>query len=151
MTTTTDRIEKTIELKAAPARVWKALSDSKEFSTWFQMAIDGPFEAGRTLAATITSAGKYEGFQFPMRIERVEPETYLSYRWHPYPMGSADYANEPMTLVEFRIETISGGTRLHLVESGFDAIPAARRGEAFRMNDGGWTEQMKRVARHVGG
>jgi hypothetical protein len=51
--------------------------------------------------------------------------------------------------VEFRLEEVAGGTRLTVVESGFDAIPLARRAEAFRMNEGGWEAQLKNIERHV--
>ena len=49
----------------------------------------------------------------------------------------------------FELADAPGGTLLKLVESGFDAIPAARRAEAFRMNSGGWDAQMQNIARHV--
>ena len=64
-------------------------------------------------------------------------------------MPNADYSAEPTTLVEFRLEEVAGGTRLTVVESGFDRIPASRRDEAFRMNEGGWEEQMKNVEQYV--
>ena len=70
-------------------------------------------------------------------IERIEPERYFAYRWHPYAIDPAvDYAHEPMTLVEFRLDEADGGTLLTIVESGFDQVPLARREKAFRMNDG---------------
>jgi hypothetical protein len=53
-----------------------------------------------------------------------------------------DYSKEPTTLVEFTLEEVEGGTLLKLVESGFDAIPLARRADALKANEGGWTEQM---------
>jgi uncharacterized protein YndB with AHSA1/START domain len=151
-TSSTDRIEKTIDLKAPIARVWKAIADSEQFGAWFEMKLDGPFEAGRALSGAITSKGKYEGFRLSMLVERVEPETYFSYRWHPYAVDRArDYSSEPMTLVEFRLAPTKSGTRLSIVESGFDRIPLERRADAFRMNDAGWTEQGRRVARYAEG
>jgi hypothetical protein len=84
------------------------------------------------------------------RVERMEAEALFSYRWHPYPMDlKRDYAKEPMTLVEFRLQGADGGTLLSVVESGFDKLPADRRDEAFRMNEGGWTAQMTSIQRHV--
>ena len=56
-----------------------------------------------------------------------------------------DYSSETPTLVEFRLEKTPSGTLLLLTESGFDKIPSDRGLEAFRMNDGGWTEQMKNI------
>jgi uncharacterized protein YndB with AHSA1/START domain len=60
-----------------------------------------------------------------------------------------DYSGEPPTLVEFRLEKSARGTLLSVTESGFERIPEHRRDEAMRMNDGGWTEQMKNIEQHV--
>ena len=85
-----------------------------------------------------------------MQIDRIEPERYFSYRWHPYAVDpNVDYSAEPATLVEFTLEEAGGGTVLRIVESGFDRIPVARRAEAFRMNENGWTGQIKNIERHV--
>lgn len=74
----------------------------------------------------------------------------VSFTWHPYAIDpEVDYSSEPTTLVEFRLEPKDGGTVLYLTETGFDAIPKDRRFEAFRMNESGWTQQMKNIARHV--
>jgi uncharacterized protein YndB with AHSA1/START domain len=146
-TTVTDRIEKTVILKAPRSRIWRALSDATQFGEWFKVKLDGQFKAGATIHGTITYPG-YEGLTLEMAIERIEPERLFSYRWHPGdPKG--EYGAEPMTLVEFTLEDVPGGTRLTIVESGFDKIPLARRAEAFRMNEGGWTEQIENIRRHV--
>ena len=146
---TTDRIEKRFEVKATRARVWRALSDAGEFGTWFGMRLDRDFAPGATVIGHLTLAG-YEHVALEMRIERIEPEGYFSYRWHPYAVDPAtDYSAEPMTLVEFRLDEIPGGTAVTIVESGFDRLPASRRAEAFRMNEGGWNAQSKKLASHV--
>jgi hypothetical protein len=80
----------------------------------------------------------------------MEPERLFSYNWHPYAVDPAiDYSKETPTLVEFHLETIEGGTLLTVTESGFEKIPADRRAEALRMDEGGWTAQMKNIERHV--
>jgi uncharacterized protein YndB with AHSA1/START domain len=85
-------------------------------------------------------------------VERIEPERYFSFRWIPYGIDAeADPENEPTTLVELRLEEVAEGTQLTIVESGFDRIPLARRAEAYRKNDGGWTAQAQRIAKHVAG
>ncbi len=146
----TDRIEKSIVLKAPRARVFRALTDSREFGTWFGAAFDGPFAVGRSLRGKITTKG-YEHLTIEILVERIEPGRLFWFRWHPYAVDpAADYTHEPTTLVTFTLEDAPGGTRLTVVESGFDAIPAARRAEAFRMNERGWEAQMKNVERHVG-
>lgn len=146
-TTGTDRIEKTVILKAPRSRVWRSISDAKQFGEWFKVNLDGTFTAGATIHGTITYPG-YEGLRLELVVERIEPERYFSYRWHPGDPRT-DYSAEPMTLVEFTLEDVPGGTRLTIVESGFDKIPLARRAEAFRMNEGGWTEQIENIGRYV--
>jgi uncharacterized protein YndB with AHSA1/START domain len=147
-TTTTDRIEKTVIVKAPRNRVWKAISDAQQFGRWFQVKLDGDFRAGAAVTGTITYPG-YEGLRLEMVVERIEPERLFSYRWHPGD-PKADYAAEPMTLVEFTLEDAGvAGTRLTIVESGFDKLPLSRRAEAFRMNEGGWTEQVENIDRYV--
>lgn len=147
--TVTDRIEKQFEVRAGLARVWRAISDPAEFGAWFGMTLDGPFEPGARLLGRLTLAG-YEHVTLEMEVDRVEPETYFSYRWHPYAVDPAvDYSAEPMTLVEFSLRETAEGTAVTIVESGFDNLPATRRVEAFRMNQGGWNGQSRKLAAHV--
>ena len=148
---TRERIEKRLELRAPISRVWRALTDHREFGKWFRVALDGPFVPGQVSRGHITYPG-YEHLTWEAVVKDMEPERLFSFTWHPYAVDpTVDYSNEAPTLVEFRLEKIEDGTLLILTESGFDKIPAARRAEAFRMNDGGWSEQMKNIATHVGG
>jgi uncharacterized protein YndB with AHSA1/START domain len=148
---TTDRIEKTIVLKAPRSRVWRALSNVAEFNTWFRMDFVGEFAEGATVRGRPTYPG-YEHLTIEIRIERMEPGRRLSFRWHPYEVDmSKDYSAEPTTLVEFTLEDAPDGTSLTVTESGFDSLPEGRRFEAFRENDKGWTEQMQNITRHVEG
>jgi len=144
-----DRIEKRIELKAPVSRVWRALTDYREFGEWFRVKLNGPFVPGQVSRGQITYPG-YEHLQWEAVVQRMEPERLFSFTWHHYAVDSkADYSKETPTLVEFKLEKTASGTLLVLTESGFDKIPAGRRLEAFRMNDGGWTEQMKNIEKHV--
>ena len=145
----TDRIEKKIQLKSPRSRVWRAITDSKQFGEWFLVALEGPFVAGKKVQGNITLKG-YEHLRFEAQIERIEPETLFSMRWHPYAIDpGVDYSGEATTLVEFRLKEIPEGTELTVVESGFDQIPVPRRAEAFRMNEGGWSQQVKNIERYV--
>ena len=148
-TETTDRIEKHFEVGATRSRVWRAIADSAEFGTWFGMTLDRPFAPGATVFGRLTIPG-YDHITVEIQVERLEPESYFSYRWHPYPMNPAiDYKAEPTTLVEFRLEETAGGTAIAITESGFDRLPASRRAEAFRMNKGGWDSQSRKLASYV--
>lgn len=144
-----NQIEKQIELKAPVSRVWRAITDYREFGEWFRVKLDGPFVVGQTSRGHVTYPG-YEHLKWEAVVVRIEPETLFSFTWHPYAVDqTVDYSKEPPTLVEFRLEPTPTGTLLRLTESGFENIPAARRGEAFLRNDGGWAEQMKSIERHV--
>jgi uncharacterized protein YndB with AHSA1/START domain len=168
----TDRIEKRVTLRAPVSRVWRALTDAREFESWFGVKLDGEFVAGKALKGTFgDSLDEARIIEFQKRlglspsavkmpddntvfctVERMEPERYFSFRWIPYGIdGEADPANEPTTLVEFRLEPANGGTLLVIVESGFDKVPAHRRERAFRMNDAGWAGQAENIAKHVDG
>ena len=146
---TATAIEKQTFLRAPRARVWRALTDAREFGTWFGVSLDAPIEAGRWVRGRITIPG-YQHVRLEMFVERMEPDVLFAYRWHPYAIESdVDYSKEPMTLVEFRLADAAGGTTLTLTESGFDRVPLDRRAEAFRMNEQGWTEQLENIRRHV--
>jgi uncharacterized protein YndB with AHSA1/START domain len=151
MSPTTDRIVKTTVLHAPQTRVWRALTDANQFGTWFGVKLSEPFAAGRTVKGQLTLRG-YEHATIEFAIERIDPEEYFAYRWHPYAVdATTDYSSEPMTLVEFRLRSVPEGTELTVVESGFDHIPAHRRDEAYRMNEGGWKGQLENLRRHVSG
>lgn len=144
-----DRIEKHLQLKAPVSRVWRALTDYREFGTWFCVKLAGPFVPGKEAVGQITYPG-FEHVTWRAVVQRIEPERLFSFTWHPYAVEpGVDYSAEAQTLIEFRLEPSGDGTLLILTESGFDGIPAGRRAEAFRMNDNGWTQQMENIRRHV--
>ncbi len=148
-TSTTDRIEKRIELKAPVSRVWRALTDYREFNQWFGVKLGAPFVPGASTRGNITHPG-FDHLVMEVVVQKVEPERYFSFQWHPYAVDpKVDYSKEEPTLVEFTLEPTAEGTRLVVVESGFDRLPAHRRGEAFRMNEGGWTQQLKNIEGYV--
>jgi uncharacterized protein YndB with AHSA1/START domain len=145
-----DRIEKTIELNAPVSRVWRALTDHREFGTWFQIRLDGPFVPGQVSRGQIIYPG-FEHVRWEAIVQKMEPERLFSFTWHPYAVDpKADYSGEPQSLIEFTLQKTATGTLLRVVESGFDKLPDKRRIEAFRMNEGGWSEQLGNIARHVG-
>jgi uncharacterized protein YndB with AHSA1/START domain len=144
-----DRIQKQIHLKAPRVRVWRALTDYREFSTWFGVKLESPFVPGQTSSGQISIPG-YEHIRMEATVQKLEPENYFSYTWHPYAIEpGVDYSTEPPTLVEFTLEEKGGETLLTVTESGFAKIPAHRRDKAFRMNSDGWSEQLKSIEEHV--
>jgi uncharacterized protein YndB with AHSA1/START domain len=168
--TTTDRIEKQVTLRAPLSRVWRAIAHAEEFGRWFGLTLQGAFAPGETMRGTFDAKldeqeliehQKSLGLT-PSRVkiptgdlvfctvERIEPERYFSFRWIPYGIDAeADPENEPTTLVEFQLEPVAEGTRLTIVESGFDRVPLHRRARAFRMNESGWAGQAERLQKYL--
>jgi uncharacterized protein YndB with AHSA1/START domain len=145
----TDRIEKTVELRAPVDRVWRALTDPAEFGAWFRVKIETPFVPGELARGHITHPG-YEHLVWEVRIVSMDKPHLFSFTWHPYAVDpKVDYSAEPPTLVEFRLGATAVGTHLTITESGFDAVPVHRRDEALRMNDSGWTAQAQNIKAHV--
>ena len=156
----TDRIEKSVFLKAPRSRVWRALTGAEEFGSWFGVRFPNQFAPGAQMRGTIAPTSvdpevartqkPYEGRAFEFVVDRIEPQKLFSFRWHPFAVEPEfDYSKEPMTLVVFTLEEVTGGTQLTVTETGFDKIPLARRAKAFEMNEGGWAEQMKLIEKYV--
>lgn len=155
----TDRIVKTTILAAPLDRVWAAISDADRFGAWFGMEFDGPFVAGATLTGRIRPTTvdpdvarlqePHAGTPVTLAIDRVEPMHAFAFRWHPYAVGGTDTTHEPTTLVTFELAEVPGGTSLTITESGFDRIPLERRAAAFTANEGGWTHQLRLIARYL--
>ena len=156
----TDRIEKKILLRAPRARVWRALTNSTEFATWFGMAFDGPFHPGARMNGVIVGTKvnaevaalqkPHEGKKFEITIEQMEPERLFSFRWHPHAVDpNVDYSAEPTTLVRFTLEEKPEGIVVTVTESGFDQIPLARRAEAFKANEQGWGLVIKLIEEYL--
>lgn len=146
----TDRIEKQIDLAAAPERVWRALTDHRAFGTWFGATLDTPFSVGATSRGPTRHSHGGNAIVIEIIVTVIDPPNYFAYEWRPFAVDpDRDYSQEPRTLVEFRIEPRAGGARLTVSESGFDRIPADRRAEALRMNEGGWEAQIRNIAAHL--
>ena len=159
-TAVSDRIEKEVLLRAPLSRVWQALTDAREFGQWFGVRLDGQFKAGTPISGKITPTTMdpdvakmqkpYEGMKFEIVVDRIEPKTLFSFRWHPFGVDTRiDYSKEPTTLVEFRLEERPDGVLLTVTESGFDRVPLERRAEAFKANEGGWAAQMTLIEKYL--
>lgn len=150
-TSSTDRIEKQVTLDAPRARVWRALTEVRQFNAWFGVSLETPFAPGAEVSGPIKIRG-FEHVTMTIWIEAMEPERFFSFRWHPYAIeAGVDYSSEPTTLVTFTLEDAGPGTKLTIVESGFDAIPESRRAKAFSMNSSGWNGQAENIRKYLAG
>ncbi len=157
---TPDRIERTVLLHASLHRVWGAVSDSHQFGRWFGVAFDGAFVAGKSLTGRIVPTRvdpdvarmqePHRGKAFSFEVDRIEPMTMISFRWHPYTIDpDVDYSQERMTLIRFDLTERPDGILLTISESGFAGIASPRREKAFAANDGGWAKQAELVSRYL--
>ena len=160
MNRSSDRIVKTVLLRAPLERVWRAISEAQQFGAWFGVAFEGPFVPGAPLVGRIVptqadaevakTQEAYRGAKFEIVVDRIEPMRRFCFRWHPFAVDpDVDYSKEPMTLVAFDLEKATGGTRLTITESGFDGLPASRRATAFTMNEEGWAAQATLVEKYL--
>jgi len=156
----TDRIEKKILLRAPRSRVWRALTNNREFEAWFGIKFDDPFRAGAPMRGQIVGAAvdaevakaqqEHAGIPFDITVERIEPERLFSFRWHPHAIErGVDYSHEPTTLIEFVLDDAPEGVLLTVTESGFDRIPLERRAKAFSANDQGWGIVVKLIEKYL--
>jgi uncharacterized protein YndB with AHSA1/START domain len=153
----TDRIEKSVLLRASRERVWRAVSDAGEFGTWFGVKFEGQFAPGAQMRGVIAPSHvnpaqdkaqqPYANLPFEIVIEEIKPQTLFSFRWHPYAVDpQKDFSAEPSTLVVFELKDAEGGILLKITESGFDKIPLDRRAKAFSANESGWAMQAETIA-----
>jgi uncharacterized protein YndB with AHSA1/START domain len=155
-----DQIVKQILLRAPLERVWRAISDSSEFGSWFGMKVEGPFVQGENVRASISpttvdpeiadAQRACEGMPFEVMVVTIEPEKVFAFRWHPYAIDSSvDYSAEPTTLVTFELQQEADGVMLTVTESGFDQIPIDRRAKAFTANEQGWSIQVRLIEAYL--
>lgn len=144
-----DRIQKSTLIKAPVSRVWRALTDSRQFGAWFRVKLTAPFKAGKVARGHITWPG-YEHLVWEATITAIEPEHTFAFTWHPYAIDpDKNYSKEKPTLVVFTLKAVPTGTKLIVTETGFAQLPPARYSDAMRMNTSGWTEQMKNIRAYV--
>jgi uncharacterized protein YndB with AHSA1/START domain len=145
----TDRIERQVTLDAPRSRVWRAITDVAQFNAWFGVLFTAPFAPGAEVSGKLKIRND-EHVTLRIWIEAMEPQRFFSFRWHPYAVEpGVDYSAEPTTLVSFTLEDAPGGTRLTIVESGFDAIPESRRAKAFSMNSRGWDGEVENLRKFL--
>ncbi len=143
-----DFIEKSITLNAPLSRVWRAITDSEQFGTWFKVRFGAPLQVSMPVKGQVTYPG-YEHLEMQVIHRDLFPGTYFSFTWCPYSDGAPE-GQDRETLVEFKLRSVGSQTYLTIVESGFMALPDdARRDEAFRMNAQGWDAQAKNIADYV--
>ncbi|MFD2467379.1 SRPBCC domain-containing protein [Amycolatopsis silviterrae] len=136
-----DRIERTAEFAHPPAKVWAALTTAEGLGSWF----------GDSAAIDLRPGGPAEvrwdgGYLADLTVERVEEPTVFGFAWKM--PGLPD--DEPYhTHVEFTLEPIATGTRLHVVETGFARMPAPIADNEFTGHAQGWPKELDDLAGYL--
>src|SRR6516225_2213268 len=143
------RIDRSIEIKAPPERVWRALTTAEELSAWFQVRIEGEIAPGNEVWMTSTHP-EHRGVRFQVRFVEMTPPARFVWQWHPGAVDPAiDYSKEASTTVTFTLEPAGTGTRLSVAETGFDAISLQRRAKVYQDNTQGWTTVVTWIQKYV--
>ncbi|MFJ7271030.1 SRPBCC domain-containing protein [Streptomyces sp. NPDC099050] len=140
-----DRIERDTLIEASLERVWSLVAEPG-----FWVADEG------SLAGTVAREGESvvarnsEYGEFPVRVEKVDPPTYLAYRWASAFPGQ-ELSADNSTLVEFTLSREGDKTRLRVVESGFAALAGSEelRAKALKDNTGGWPQVLDAFKKRV--
>jgi uncharacterized protein YndB with AHSA1/START domain len=141
-----DRIEREIFIAAAPERVWPLVAEPGFWATDDESIRGTAVTDGQSLVARHSEHG-----DFPMRVEKADPPTYLAYRWVSAFPGE-ELREDNSTLVEFTLTPEGDGTRLRVVESGFATLPTPDENRANVVKDhtAGWEQCLAALAARVG-
>lgn len=141
-----DTIEREVVINAPKERVFQAISDPTKIVNWFPDRVEGSLSPGEQ-----SIFGFGEGGKVFVYVEASDEPTYFSYRWLPgadYEKGyTGDVRQKPHTLVEFRLEEVAGGTRVHLKESGFASLPSEFYEACLKDNNSGWDYMLDRLVK----
>ncbi|MGN5636103.1 SRPBCC domain-containing protein [Streptomyces sp. AC154] len=129
-----DRIERETLIEAPVDRVWPLVAQP---GFWVADKASLPGTVAREGESLVAKNSEYG--DFPVRVEKVEPPTYLAYRWASAFPGAEPHEGNS-TLVEFTLIPEGERTRLRVVESGFAALAGSEevRGRVLKDNTQGW-------------
>lgn len=121
-----DRVRRTVELDAAPAEVWRALTEGDQLSAWFGADVEIDAHPGGQLVAR-GAHGRRRAV-----VVDVEPERSLAFRWLPeyHPVGFVwmpdDTPAGESGEVVVTLTPLAAGTRLTVTELA--PVTSSRRG-----------------------
>jgi uncharacterized protein YndB with AHSA1/START domain len=129
-----DKIERQITIKAPKERVYAAITDPAQITSWFPDAIEGNLAESEQ---PIFSFGEHGRTQ--IYVVAMQPHDYFAFRWVPGANHSiGDVLKTDTTLMEFKVTENDGVSTLTMTESGFAKLPAEMAEAAFQQNTGGW-------------
>ncbi len=135
-------ITRSIDISAPIERVWAALTEADLIAQWFGSYCEFDAVAGGTGYFGWEHHGKHR-----VVVEHVEGPRFLVYRWaRP---DDVDPVRGNSTVVRFELTRIDGGTRLDLLETGFDELDDPQAAHAD--NTGVWAAELGELVEFVQG
>lgn len=137
-----DSITRKLVLPASRPEVWRrSFGSPAALSSWFPERVEGDFSVGQSFFL-IWGEHRCEA-----RLVECEPESVLAYQWHPGVDATlAHYPESQLTTVRFTLADAGSGTEVTMIETGFRAIAESRAQWAFDQNNGGWDEELPKLA-----
>jgi uncharacterized protein YndB with AHSA1/START domain len=138
-------IEKEIHIDAPVELVWHLLTEPDQIRQWFADETEIELRVGSKGRLAFKSGDSYE-----LQVEAVEPHRRFAFRW--VRQAGLAVQDDNSLLVEFILRPDKGGTRLKVVESGFDAIDWSDEEKAKYVEDhtNGWQRILVRLRDHAG-
>jgi len=142
-------VSRTVHIKAAPGRVWAALTRSDLITEWL----------GNTAHLPDLRVGGegwfgFEGFgEFPVRIDEYDEPAVFAFTWGtpPAPRDGepSNMTPENSTQVRFTLVADGEATILSVVESGFGLLRNPL--DAMNSNRQGWTDELDELVAYLEG
>jgi uncharacterized protein YndB with AHSA1/START domain len=142
-----EQIERETVIAAPVERVWTLLTEAEHLGRWFGDAgAEVELRPGGALSLTWEEYGTVHG-----RVVDVEAPRRFSYRWAVLRESQSEPVEGNSTLVEFTLEAEGDGTRLRVVESGFDTLFAdpEKRTQRYEDNTKGWGSELAELAEYA--
>ncbi|WP_307625959.1 SRPBCC domain-containing protein [Streptomyces turgidiscabies] len=140
-----DSIERDTLIDAPVARVWSLVS-----APGFWVADPESIKGTTAVEGESMVARNPEHGDFPVLVVKVEPQSYLAYRWAPATPGD-ELTESNSTLVEFTLSPEGDKTRLTVVESGFAALAVSEevRAQTIQNLSHGWPQVLDSTKKRV--
>lgn len=139
-----EHIEREIVIDAPLEVVWAIVTEPAHVGSWFSDAAEIDLRPRGKAVLTWEKHGSALA-----RVEKVEPPHLFSFRW-ARPVG-AEPREGNSTLVEFSLSAEGAGTRLRVVESGFQELDGSEEEKTkyAEGNNEGWEHELGDLLEYV--
>lgn len=140
-----DRIEREILIEAPLDVVWSVITDPEHVGGWFSDSASIDLRPGGEVTLS------WEGHSEQWRVERVDPQHYVSFRWLREVQERAELREGNSTLVEFSLTAEGDATRLRVIESGFRELAGSEEENAKDAEEhaSGWELELGELREYV--